>query len=41
MVVVQKLVVIQRKFFNIQMDGLQAERNYSFCIKVVSGSGYY
>tara|TARA_Y100001938_G_scaffold71607_1_gene99373 strand:- start:8376 stop:9551 length:1176 start_codon:yes stop_codon:yes gene_type:complete len=26
-------------FFNIQMDGLQAERNYRFCIKVVSGSG--
>jgi len=25
-------------FFNIQMDGLQAERNYRFCIKVVSGS---
>ena len=21
------------------MDGLQAERNYRFCIKVVSGSG--
>ena len=27
-------------FFNIQMDGLQAERNYRFCFKVVSGSGY-
>ena len=26
-------------FFNIQMDGLQAERNYRFCLKVVSGSG--
>ena len=26
-------------FFNIQMDGLQAERNYRFCFKVVSGSG--
>ena len=25
-------------FFNIQMDGLQAERNYRFCIKVISGS---
>ena len=26
-------------FFNLQMDGLQSERNYRFCIKVVSGSG--
>ena len=26
-------------FFNIQMDGFQSERNYRFCIKVVSGSG--
>jgi hypothetical protein len=26
-------------FFNLFMDGLQAERNYRFCIKVVSGSG--
>jgi len=26
-------------FFNIQMNGLQAERNYRFCVKVVSGSG--
>ena len=26
-------------FFRVQMDGLQAERNYRFCIKVVSGSG--
>ncbi len=26
-------------FFNLMMDGLQAERNYRFCIKVVSGSG--
>ena len=25
-------------FFNIQMDGLQAERNYRFAIKVISGS---
>ena len=26
-------------FFRVQMDGLQAERNYRFCLKVVSGSG--
>ena len=26
-------------FFNLWMNGLQAERNYRFCIKVVSGSG--
>ena len=26
-------------FFNFMMDGLQAERNYRFCIKVISGSG--
>ncbi|MAU88589.1 MAG: hypothetical protein CMC40_01600 [Flavobacteriaceae bacterium] len=26
-------------FFNLWLDGLQAERNYRFCIKVVSGSG--
>jgi len=26
-------------YFNLFMDGLQAERNYRFCIKVVSGSG--
>ena len=26
-------------FFNIQMDGFQSERNYRFCVKVVSGSG--
>ena len=25
-------------FFNVQMDGLQAERNYRFLIKVISGS---
>ena len=26
-------------FFRVQMNGLQAERDYRFCIKVVSGSG--
>ena len=26
-------------FFNLMMNGLQSERNYRFCIKVVSGSG--
>ena len=26
-------------YFNLWMNGLQAERNYRFCIKVVSGSG--
>ena len=26
-------------FFNIQMDGFQAERNYRFLVRVVSGSG--
>ena len=26
-------------FFRVQMNGFQAERNYRFCIKVVSGSG--
>ena len=26
-------------FFNLWLDGLQAERNYRFCIKIVSGSG--
>jgi len=26
-------------YFNIWMNGLQAERNYRFCVKVVSGSG--
>ena len=26
-------------YFNLWMDGLQAERNYRFCVKVVSGSG--
>ena len=26
-------------YFNLFMDGLQAERNYRFCVKVVSGSG--
>ena len=26
-------------YFNIWMNGFQAERNYRFCIKVVSGSG--
>ena len=26
-------------FFNLWLDGFQAERNYRFCIKVVSGSG--
>ena len=26
-------------FFRVQMDGFQSERNYRFCIKVVSGSG--
>ena len=26
-------------FFRVQMNGFQSERNYRFCIKVVSGSG--
>jgi len=26
-------------FFRVQMNGFQAERNYRFCVKVVSGSG--
>jgi hypothetical protein len=26
-------------YFNLMMNGLQAERNYRFCIKVISGSG--
>ena len=26
-------------FFNLWLDGFQAERNYRFCVKVVSGSG--
>jgi|TARA_R100001463_G_scaffold25126_4_gene59654 hypothetical protein len=26
-------------YFNLWMNGLQAERNYRFCVKVVSGSG--
>ena len=26
-------------FFNLWLDGLQAERNYRFLVKVVSGSG--
>ena len=26
-------------YFNLWMNGLQAERNYRFCIKIVSGSG--
>ena len=26
-------------FFRLWMNGLQAERNYRFCVKVVSGSG--
>jgi len=26
-------------FFRVQMNGLQAERDYRFCVKVVSGSG--
>ena len=26
-------------FFTLWLDGLQAERNYRFCIKIVSGSG--
>jgi len=26
-------------YFNLWMNGLQAERNYRFCLKVVSGSG--
>jgi len=26
-------------YFNVWMNGFQAERNYRFCIKVVSGSG--
>ena len=25
-------------YFNLMMNGLQAERNYRFCIKVISGS---
>jgi len=27
-------------YFNLWMNGLQAERNYRFCVKVVSGSGW-
>ena len=26
-------------YFNLWMNGLQSERNYRFCVKVVSGSG--
>lgn len=26
-------------FFRVQMNGFHAERNYRFCVKVVSGSG--